>query len=136
MSASQETPTPAIVAPQVLLGNHLIEAHFSRATMRRSPWNRHRTAPITRAICCACANWNASIASAATWNGAFGGDSVVGIECCGGAPRRKCAKRSLLVKGHSVSRSVVACRWLFVDGRLTEKFQVDDQASGTEKYRY
>ena len=29
---------------------------------------------------------------------------------------------------HSVSRSVVACRWLFVDGRLTEKFQVDDQA--------
>jgi hypothetical protein len=26
--------------------------------------------------------------------------------------------------------------WLFVDGRLTEKFQVDDHACGTEKYRY
>jgi DNA replication protein DnaC len=34
-----------------------LEASHS-ASVRRSPWNRHRTAPITRAICCACVNWN------------------------------------------------------------------------------
>ena len=38
--------------------------YHSRANMRRSPWSRRRAAPITRAICCAYANWSASIASA------------------------------------------------------------------------
>jgi hypothetical protein len=58
MTMSQETSIPAIVAPQVLLSNRLkgLEASYICARVtKKSPWSRRRTAPIIRAICCACA---------------------------------------------------------------------------------
>jgi hypothetical protein len=44
-----------------------------------------------------------------------------------------CGRRFVLLAFKS---KPVRFGWLFVDGRLTEKFQVDDHACGTEKYRY
>jgi hypothetical protein len=67
---TQESTTPAIVAPQVLLGNHLkaLKLPTFAREYEKIAWNRHRTAPIIRAFCCAFANSSASIASAAPWN--------------------------------------------------------------------
>ena len=68
MIMSQETSTPAIVAPQVLLNNHLkalklptFAREYEKVAMESA-----QDVPIIRAICCACVNWSASIVSAAT----------------------------------------------------------------------
>ena len=72
MSASQETP--AIVAPQVLLGNHLKALKlptFAREYERVAMESAQDRADYP-AICCACANSSASIASAATSGAGLG----------------------------------------------------------------
>jgi hypothetical protein len=48
-----------------------VEASPLRANRRKWRWNRRKIAPIIRAICCACANWSASIASGAMSSVAF-----------------------------------------------------------------
>ena len=72
MTMSEEIPT--VVAPQVLLGNHLkalklptFAREYEKVAMESA-----QAEPIIRAICYACANWSASIASAVTSSVAFG----------------------------------------------------------------
>jgi chromosomal replication initiation ATPase DnaA len=63
---------PTSVPPAVLLANHLKALKLPPlcASMRRSPSRQRRTGPITRAICCACANSSGSTANAGWWSAA------------------------------------------------------------------